>query len=182
MSTIILGAGLSGLTIADSLKDDILILEKEDQPGGLCRSFSFKGVPYDIGPHILFSKDQSSLEYLLSLCKTGRLKRSNRIFHKGRFIKYPFENDLGSLPETDRDYCLRTFLDNPHENKSAGNMLEFFLKTFGEGITELYLRPYNEKLWKFDPSLMDMQMVERIPKPPKEDVIKSAKGIPTEGY
>ena len=29
---------------------------------------------------------------------------------------------------------------------------------------------------------MDTQMVERIPQPPKEDILKSAKGINTEGY
>ena len=61
-------------------------------------------------------------------------------------------------------------------------MLQFFLKTFGEGITNTYLRPYNEKIWKFDPSFMDTQMVERIPKPPKEDILKSANGVPTDGY
>jgi len=62
------------------------------------------------------------------------------------------------------------------------NTLKFFLKTFGEGITNTYLRPYNEKIWKFDPSFMDTQMVERIPKPPKEDIIRSAKGETIDGY
>ena len=61
-------------------------------------------------------------------------------------------------------------------------MLEFFLATFGEGITNLYLRPYNEKIWKFDPAFMDTQMVDRIPKPPREDIIRSAEGVATEGY
>ena len=61
-------------------------------------------------------------------------------------------------------------------------MLEFFLATFGEGITNIYLRPYNEKIWKFDPAFMDTQMVDRIPKPPPEDIIKSAKGEASEGY
>jgi protoporphyrinogen oxidase len=61
-------------------------------------------------------------------------------------------------------------------------MLQFFLSVFGEGITKLYLQPYNEKIWKFDPAFLDTQMVERIPKPPKEDVIQSAHGVPTEGY
>jgi protoporphyrinogen oxidase len=61
-------------------------------------------------------------------------------------------------------------------------MLAFFLKTFGEGITNLYLRPYNEKIWKFDPAFMDTQMVKRIPRPPDEDILKSAGGIETEGY
>jgi protoporphyrinogen oxidase len=61
-------------------------------------------------------------------------------------------------------------------------MLQFFLHTFGEGITNLYLRPYNEKIWKFDPSFMDLQMVERIPKPPKEDILRSASGDTVDGY
>ena len=33
-----------------------------------------------------------------------------------------------------------------------------------------------------NPSKLDTQMVERIPRPPNEDIIKSAKGIITEGY
>ena len=61
-------------------------------------------------------------------------------------------------------------------------MLQFFLKIFGEGITKTYLEPYNQKIWKFEPSFMDTQMVERIPKPPKIDIINSARGKKTEGY
>lgn len=56
------------------------------------------------------------------------------------------------------------------------------MKTFGEGITNIYLRPYNEKIWNFDPAFMDTQMVERIPKPPKEDIIRSASGETIDGY
>ena len=98
-----------------------------------------------------------------------KIRRSNRILHKKRFVQYPFENDLSKLPPEDLDYCVNGFLHNPYENYNAQNMLQFFLKTFGEGITNTYLRPYNEKIWKFDPSFMDTQMVNRIPKPPKED-------------
>ena len=61
-------------------------------------------------------------------------------------------------------------------------MKDFFLKNFGEGIFKLYLGPYNNKIWKMNPSKLDTQMVERIPRPPNEDIIKSAKGIITEGY
>ena len=182
MDTVILGGGLSGLSLAYFLKCNSTILEKEEKVGGLCRSFQFNEITHDIGPHILFSKDKEILDMILSIIETNRIRRSNKIFHKGRYIKYPFENDLASLDETDKAYCLKEFLNNPYENYDANNMQQFFLKTFGEGITKLYLQPYNEKIWKFDPSYMDTQMVERIPKPPKEDVIKSAEGIETEGY
>ncbi len=180
--TIILGGGLAGLSLADALRGSVIVLEKEKALGGLCRSFMLNGVNYDIGPHILFSKNRQVLDRLTALTQVNLLRRSNKIFHGGKFVKYPFENDLASLSAPERDRCVGEFIHNPYEKMPADNMLQFFLKTFGEGITRLYLQPYNEKIWKFDPAFMDTQMVERIPKPPKEDVLKSARGIPTEGY
>tara|TARA_B100000575_G_C23143204_1_gene666005 strand:- start:6951 stop:8237 length:1287 start_codon:yes stop_codon:yes gene_type:complete len=179
----ILGGGVSSLAFSHFYEKKVSIIEKESTLGGLCRSFiDDDGVAWDIGPHITFSKNQEILEFIISLTEMNELKRSNRIIHDGRFIKYPFENDLSSLSDKDRDYCLNTFLDNPYENYPSTNMLEFFYETFGEGITRLFLEPYNRKIWKYETSFMDKQMVERIPKPPPEDIIASAKGEQTEGY
>jgi protoporphyrinogen oxidase len=181
----VIGGGIAGISFAHFLKNkDVIIFEKSKELGGLCRSFQYKNVSYDIGPHILFSKDKEILDYSIKLLGKNiqQFRRSNKIFYKGKFVKYPFENDLFNIPKNEREYCLNTFLHNPYSQMKANNMLQFFLKTFGEGITNLYLRPYNEKIWKFDPSYMDTQMVERIPKPPPEDSIKSAQGISTEGY
>jgi protoporphyrinogen oxidase len=177
-----LGGGLAGVSLASFLKDKTVILESESRIGGLCRSFDFHGIKHDIGPHILFSKNKKNLNILTSVMHTRKVKRSNKIFHKGRFIKYPFENELSALNKEERDYCLREFLNNPYRNYPAKTMMQFFLKNFGEGITNLYLALYNRKIWKFDPEFMDTQIVERIPRPPDEDIIKSAKGIKTEGY
>ena len=185
----ILGGGLSAISLAYYLQnnkdiDEIHILEKDEVLGGICRTYIKDGIEYDVGPHIIFSKDKEILDLMNNLLGENNEKhrRSNRILHKKRFVQYPFENDLSKLPKEDIDYCVNGFLHNPYENYEAKNMLQFFLKTFGEGITNTYLRPYNEKIWKFDPSFMDTQMVERIPKPPKEDIIRSAKGETIDGY
>ena len=179
----ILGGGISALAFAYFYKEDVEIIEKESTLGGLCRSFvDDDGVSWDIGPHISFSKNKEILDFIISLTPMNKLKRSNRIVHDGRLIKYPFENDLSSLSEKDRDYCLNTFLDNPYENYPSNNMMEFFYETFGEGITRLFLEPYNRKIWKYETTFMDKQMVERIPKPPAQDIIDSASGKETEGY
>lgn len=185
----ILGGGLGGISLAYFLQQNnkisrIEILEKEADIGGLCRSFDFHGVSCDIGPHIIFSKDQKILNLMINVLgdNVNKLRRSNKIYYKNRLIKYPLENELSALPDDDKDYCLKTFLNNPYEKDEAKTLLQYFLKTFGEGITHLYLKPYNEKIWKFDPSQMDTQMTGRIPKPPPEDIIKSATGISTEGY
>ncbi|MFH0977835.1 MAG: FAD-dependent oxidoreductase [Candidatus Woesearchaeota archaeon] len=180
----ILGGGLAGLSLAYFLDLECTIFEKEHVVGGLARSFSKEGIFYDIGPHILFSKDQEFMDWVNGLFsgKLSRLLRSNQIWFKSRFVKYPFENHLFQLPKPDSDFCLRTFLDNPYKSYDASNMLSFFLKNFGEGITNLYLKPYNEKIWKFDPYLMSTQMVSRIPKPPRQDIIDGYNSKPKEGY
>ena len=189
MKTGILGGGLSGISLAYFLQknegiESIEILEKEIEPGGLCRSFQINNICYDIGPHVVFSQDAEILDFMISLLgeNKNKLRRVNKIFYKGSFIKYPFENELSALPPAEREYCLNTFLNNSYEKDTADNLLKYFLKTFGEGITNTYLKPYNKKIWKYDPALMDAQMAGRIPKPPPEDIIKSAAGISTEGY
>lgn len=188
MRLTILGGGLSGISLAYFLQntnkfDKIDIIEKEERVGGLCRSITKDGYVYDIGPHILFSKDKEMLQLMLDvLPEKNDLKRSNQIIHKGRYVKYPFENDLSKLPEDDLSYCVTSFLSNPYRGYDAENMLQFFLKTFGEGITNTYLRPYNEKIWKYDPSFMDTQMVERIPQPTDEEILRSANGETVDGY
>ena len=188
MDICILGGGLSGISMAyflqnKSVTNKITILEKENSIGGLCRSIKKDDYTYDIGPHILFSKDKEMLDLMLGvLDEKNDLKRSNQIIYKGRYVQYPFENDLSKLPEDDRNYCVTSFKNNPYRNYRPNNMLQFFLKTFGEGITNTYLRPYNEKIWKYDPSFMDTQMVERIPQPTDEEIMRSAQGETIDGY
>lgn len=188
MKTVILGAGLAGLSMAYFLQEydnrgEIVLLEKQAQVGGLCRSIKKDGYVYDIGPHILFSKDKEMLSLMLSVLKERHdCKRSNQILYKGRHVQYPFENDLSKLPEEDLRYCISAFEHNPYEHYHVDTMIQFFLKTFGEGITNCYLRPYNEKIWKYDPAFMNTSMVDRIPKPTKEEIRRSAAGETVDGY
>ncbi len=190
MKITILGGGISAISLALFLQSkekikEINILEKNDKLGGLLRSFKFDKLYYDIGPHIIFSKHKDILELNKKILKNNisKIKRSNKIIYKKQtYIKYPFENELCKLNKNDLNFALNSFLNNPFHEYNPKNMLQFFLKLFGKGITDLYLRPYNEKIWKFDPTFLDTQMVERIPQPPKEDIIKSARGTKTEGY
>lgn len=58
MKYIILGAGPAGLTIANKLhqmgEDDFVVLEKEKQAGGLCRSIDVDGYAFDTGGGAFF--------------------------------------------------------------------------------------------------------------------------------
>ncbi len=180
----ILGGGLAGLTVAARLEGSSEVLEAGARPGGHLRSVCEAGFTYDPGgPHIIFSRNAETLAFMLSLLGPNvyRGRRANKIFFKGRYVKYPFENGLYDLDPQDRFECLYHYIENRHP--SPANLKEWIYHTFGTGIAEKYLLPYSEKIWKVPLDQMSLDWVEgRIPRPPIEDVIKAAVGVSTEGY
>ena len=179
----ILGGGISGIAIQHFLKTESEVLEAAPKIGGLCTTIWKDGFGYDIGGHILFTKNQevsAVVEHTLGE-NINYCKRFNNILYKGHFVKYPFENGIGGLDSQDRYECLIGYLKNEHTNPPT-NLREWCYSTFGNGFAEKYLIPYNEKIWNWPTEKTEMGWVERIPKPPMEDVVKSALGIETEGY
>jgi len=181
----ILGGGLAGVSLAYFLEKkghDVEVLEKEEECGGLCRSFSKDGFSFDLGGHIIFSKDKQMLDLMINMLGSNVKKhyRNNKVWFKGRYVKYPFENGLSALDKEDIFECLNYFINNDYPKPK--NLKEWCYYTFGKGIAEKYLVPYNTKIWNIDPARISLEWVDRIPKPPVEDVIKSAIGIETEGY
>jgi protoporphyrinogen oxidase len=194
INTIILGGGLSGITLGRLLSakgDEILVIEKDQTIGGLCRSRETDGFTFDIGgSHILFSRDQEVLSFIHSVLgeNRGERDRNTKILYKGKYVKYPFENALYELPPEDRYTCLYEFIKVLIASEKGlvtppANFHDWICQTFGKGIADAYLLPYNKKIWNYPPEKMSAHWMEgRVPRPPVEDIIKSAVGIETEGY
>ncbi|HUJ15652.1 MAG TPA: FAD-dependent oxidoreductase [Thermoanaerobaculia bacterium] len=185
MTVGILGGGISGISLAAQLGGDVEVLEKRARIGGLCGSIVDGGFTFDAaGPHIMFSKNKDVLNLMVAALgdNVQQRRRDNKIWFKGRLVKYPFENDLASLPKEDTFECIYGYIANKHANDTPSNLAEWSYKTFGEGISDKYFIPYNRKIWNYDPAKLGLDFVARIPKPPMEDVLKSAIGISTEGY
>jgi protoporphyrinogen oxidase len=194
VKTAILGGGLTGVTLARLLAQkgvEVTVLEREPDYGGLCRSMNDSGFTFDMGgSHIIFSRDEEVLTFINNILQENsqRNTRNTKIFYKGQYIKYPFENGLNQLPKEDLFFCINEFIKTliaveKGEVKPPGNFREWIIHTFGKGIADVYMIPYNEKIWKFSTDQMSLHWVDgRIPRPPVEDIIKSAIGIETEGY
>lgn len=65
---IVIGAGFSGLLSALVLSKEgkkVLIIEKENYIGGICRSYNVEGFTIDTGPHIITRLDSGPLKVLM---------------------------------------------------------------------------------------------------------------------
>jgi protoporphyrinogen oxidase len=166
----ILGGGLSGLTVGCLLSQGGLqceILEKESHCGGLMRTLKEGGFTFDcFGSHIIFSKNKKGLDYILKLLgeNTVKNRRNTKILYKNHYVKYPFENGLSDLPKEENFACLYYFIQNLINKekktlKKPDNLKAWFYSTFGKGIAEKYLVPYNEKIWKFPVEKMGLDWV-----------------------
>jgi protoporphyrinogen oxidase len=186
MNTAIIGAGASGLSLALMLDGDVTIFEQSDRTGGHCHATIRDGWTFDRGPHIMFSRDQDVLDFMIASLgdNVHRSRRNNRVFVDGRMVKYPLENDLASLALDARTRCLLDYLFNEQSGlaENPSNLDDWFVGNFGEGMTNLYFRPYNEKIWNVPLRDLSMSWSDRIPSPPPEDVVKGALGVVTEGY
>ncbi len=194
VKTAILGGGLTGITLARLLTEnghDVVVLEREPKIGGLCRSLVDDGFTFDIGgSHIIFSRDSEVLDFMRAVLSDNKDMRSRntKILYKNGYIGYPFENHLYQLPRDDLFFCIHEFIKTQialekGDLEPPANFCEWIHHTFGRGIAECYMVPYNEKIWNCPTEAMSHHWVDgRIPRPPVEDILRSAIGIETDGY
>jgi protoporphyrinogen oxidase len=182
----ILGAGPSGLCLGRFLRGEHEIVERSGQVGGHASSFFRDGYTFDHGPHILFSKNLPVLDFLVGVLgsNVARCRRKNQISYRGKFIRYPFENDLGSLDREDNFRCIWAYFNNPYRARyrRPKNLEQWLLAAFGAGICEAYLFPYNRKVWNLPVRRLSMLWADRIPRPLPETILQAALGFPTEGH
>jgi protoporphyrinogen oxidase len=193
MNVGVIGAGVSGISAAIILEKfsesqiKPSIFESEKSIGGHSSSFYIKGFTFDKGPHILFSKNQEVLNFLVTALKDNvvKNKRDSRVYIDNNYVLYPLENNLHSInPKLASDIIMEILqLERGANQKSAPNNLdEWFRFNFGNTLTELYFKPYNEKIWKIDFKELSMLWSDRIPLPSTEDIIRGAIGDVKDGY
>ncbi len=101
---LILGAGPAGLTFANMLKrkgeESFLILEKEKEAGGLCRSAEVDGSPLDIGGgHFLDVRRCANFCLISCQRRSGRFFAGTAVFAcKARWWDIPWRPISGSFP------------------------------------------------------------------------------------
>lgn len=188
---VIIGAGPTGLGAARRFTEhgirDWALYEADAIPGGLAKSIvDDAGFTWDLGGHVQFSHYQYFDDLMDELLPDGWLhhQRESWVWIRDRWVPYPFQNNIWRLPPAERWACLqgiiRLYKNPPHG--SPRNFGEWISHTFGEGLAEVFMRPYNFKVWAFPPedlqhgwvgervAVVDLERVTRNILEEKDDV------------
>ena len=172
---IILGGGPSGLAFAYSLinlglpRNKILIIEKETDPGGLCRSKNVMGFPVDLGGgHFLDSRNTKALELIFKFLpedQWNKFKRIAKINIHDKEIEHPFESNLWQLPQEQQlDYLISIFSSDSNKNDKVPEKFdEYLIWKFGTQIANNYMIPYNRKIWSIPLDELGTYWLEKLP-------------------
>ncbi|MCB2156639.1 FAD-dependent oxidoreductase [bacterium] len=171
---LIIGAGPTGLGAARRLEElgehDWLLLERHAQAGGLAGSITDeKGFTWDLGGHVQFSHYEyfdDLMDELLGVDGWIYHEREAWVWMRDRFIPYPFQNNIRYLPREEMIECVQGIVEAVEGKNTAprpGNFAEFFTAAMGPGIARVFMRPYNYKVWAYEPEKLDFHWIgERV--------------------
>lgn len=162
---LIIGAGISGLSFANELgNNNYIIVEKENEVGGFCRTIKKGEYIWDYAGHFFHFKTDEIKKMFIDnvgeeniICKN----KNTKIYYKGDFIDYPFQSNIHQLKKDEFIECLYD-LFNKEEKENYENFLDMLYGKFGKAIVEKFLRPYNEKLYACDLSILDKEAMGRF--------------------
>ena len=180
MKTVILGAGLTGLSCAYHMGDcEYVVFEAERRPGGLCRSESIRGFTFDYTGHLLHLRDPYVIDLVLQqlLPRTFRRHPRRAYIHSfGKWTPYPFQANMYGLPRDVVRECVVGFV-RAAPRRGGTSFEAWALGTFGEGIYKHFLRPYNEKLWRVPLDRLTHDWCSwSVPRPTIEEIVDGAIG------
>ncbi|KAL6769868.1 hypothetical protein ACKKBG_A32675 [Auxenochlorella protothecoides x Auxenochlorella symbiontica] len=177
IGVLVVGAGPTGLGAATRLHQlghpSWLLVDEAEEAGGLaCTDVTPEGFLFDMGGHVIFSHYQYFDELLDTAVGSGKdawntLERVSYVWLKNRWVAYPFQNNISALDKEDQIRCLAGCVEAKVANAVAqgkpANFDEWILRVMGPGIADLFMRPYNFKVWAVPTTLMQCEWLgERV--------------------
>ena len=142
------------MSAAYALQGDTLILEKESEVGGLCRSIEHEGSVFDIGGHSFHTPHPHVRELVQEFLDDGLFlqKRDARVYSHGTLLPYPFQKNYELIPDPEVvKACEQGLIEAAAaDGPPPTDFEEFIIRQFGQGIADAFMLPYNRKLWARD--------------------------------
>ncbi|KAI5300278.1 AMP deaminase [Ascosphaera pollenicola] len=187
VDVLVIGAGPTGLGAAKRLKQlngpSWLILDSNETPGGLASTdTTAEGFLFDVGGHVIFSHyayfDDCINEALPNDSDWFTHQRISYVRCQEQWVPYPFQNNISMLPKHEQVRCLEGMIDAALDARVATqkpkNFDEWILRMMGVGLADLFMRPYNFKVWAVPTTKMQCAWLgERVAAPDVKKVVSN---------
>jgi protoporphyrinogen oxidase len=195
---LVIGAGVSGLCFANWLRraaaekgksePEVLILEKDDEPGGYCKTIKQDGFVWDYSGHFFHFRHKDIEQWLVDNMAADEevrtVEKKSSILFKGEMVDFPFQKNIHQLPKEDFIECLHDLYFRDEHAEAGGDSFQGMLYArFGRGIAERFLIPYNEKLYATDLGTLDKDAMGRFfPHADIPDIIRNMRQADNASY
>ena len=177
----IIGGGISGLSIANLLKqnNEVTIFESDTRPGGMIKCDVIDGnLFHRTGGHVFNTKRQDVMQWFWSFFDKEKqfnkaIRNSSVFMPDGKQIPYPIENHAYLLDNQLGALFTKDLVEMAKGGcKEPTNFEEFLKMRFGETLYNLYFQPYNYKVWRRDLTKVPLSWLEgKLPMPTVEEII-----------
>ncbi len=157
LPTLVLGGGPAGLTAGYLLAKQgkpVVVLEAEDQVGGIAKTVVRDGYRFDLGGHRFFTKVKEVDDLWHEIMREEFLERPrmSRIYWNKKFLHYPLQgmDVIKKLGPVELTRALLSYVWASIRPKNKGkeeNLEEWVSNRFGKRLYTLFFKSYNEKVW-----------------------------------
>ena len=153
--TVVLGAGPAGLTAGYLLAKrglPVVVLESENQVGGLAKTVERDGYRFDLGGHRFFTKSKE-VEHLWHEVMQDEFllrPRMSRIYWNRKFLDYPLRGPdvIKKLGPVELTRVMASYAKAKiRPIKPEESLEDWVTNRFGRRLFELFFRSYTEKVW-----------------------------------
>jgi protoporphyrinogen oxidase len=160
---VIVGAGPAGLTAAFQLCKhgrSSVVLEADDQVGGISRTEQRDGFRFDIGGHRFFTKLKAVEDLWHEILADGDFllrPRRSRIYYSGKYFEYPLRatNALRNMGAIEAARCIASYMwARLRPPLDQDNYEGWLVARFGWRLYRTFFKAYTEKVWGVPVSTM----------------------------
>jgi protoporphyrinogen oxidase len=163
MKYTIIGAGPAGLTAAYLLAkkgEKVVVLERDNQVGGISKTVRYGKYRFDIGGHRFFAKIPEINRFWEKML--GReflnVRRISRIYYQNKFYNYPLEpkNALKNLGTLQALLAVGSYAKSKlRPIKPEKNLADVYINSFGRYLYCKFFHDYSHRLWGMYPDRME---------------------------
>ncbi len=181
---VIVRAGVSGLAYAGFSKNECLLLEKDAEIGGYCKTIKWGDFVWDYSGHFFHFRDTFLEDYICRNMVHDDIRyceKHTQIFYRQKYIDFPFQKNIHQLDQDEFIDCLYDLFTTTGNDYFTFKQMLY--AKFGQSIAEKFLIPYNEKLYACDLNRLDVDAMGRFfPYADKEEIIRNFKKTNNNSY